>query len=289
MLLGRSLTFAFGALCVVALASAQSPEKTSEAPRNEAATTKTSEAPPVKAAATETGSAKTTEAPRVEGAAAKTIEAPPAGADNKANSKAIEATRADSPETKPSAPTGAYKDAKGVRHDPAGKKGISSFWEAIRRGDEAALANDYPTAEAAYQLAIGIEPKNPVVHLRRGQALVRAGKLALAEAAYQQALLTADKDPTLHATALFVLADLKERQGLRDEAIAAWAFYADDLRKQASAKGYPETPIERDKRLKKYKEVAAESQPVRERIELRVKEVDESNKRKAAKNPNANR
>lgn len=184
---------------------------------------------------------------------------------------------------------GVYKDARGVRHDPKGKKGISPFWDAIRRGDEAAMAGDFIKAEASYNAAAEIAPRHPIAPLRLGQVLIRAGKLTQAETAYQQALELTEKDVTLHAAALFVLADLKERQGRRDEAILAWKAYAEYLRKEPSARGYLETPTEREQRISRYKEVAADSKNVRERIELRVKEVDAANQRKAAQNPNANR
>jgi tetratricopeptide (TPR) repeat protein len=181
---------------------------------------------------------------------------------------------------------GVTKDASGVRRDPKGKKGISPYWEAIRRGDEAALARDFAKAEEAYQAAIGTDPKNPVGHFRRGQILVRSGKLADAEVVYQDAMRLADKDTTIHAAALFVLADLKERQGQRDAAITAWKAYADYLKAEATAKGYPETAIERDKRMKKYNELVVDGKAIKERIQLRLKEVDEAKKRQAAKNPN---
>ncbi len=186
----------------------------------------------------------------------------------------------------PKATEVAKKDASGVRRDPKGKKGISPYWEAIRRGDEAAMARDFSKAEEAYQAAIGLEPKNPLGHFRKGQILVRAGKLTDAETIYQDAMRLADKDTTIHAAALFVLADLKERQGQRDAAITAWKAYADYLKAEATAKGYPETATERDKRLKKYNELVVEAKAVKERIQLRLKELDEAKKRQAAKNPN---
>ena len=180
----------------------------------------------------------------------------------------------------------AKKDEPGVRRDPKGKKGINPYWEAIRRGDEAAMARDFSKAEEAYQAAISLEPKNPLGHFRKGQILVRAGKLTDAEILYQDAMRLADKDTTIHAAALFVLADLKERQGQRDAAITAWKAYAGYLKAEATAKGYPETATERDKRLKKYNELVVEGKAVKERIQLRLKEVDEAKKRQAAKNPN---
>jgi tetratricopeptide (TPR) repeat protein len=209
--------------------------------------------------------------------------------DAKANSETgaqLAAKNADAQSEQSKAPRAGSKDASGVRRDPNGKKGISPFWEAIRRGDEAALARDFPKAQEAYQTAIGLDPKNPLGHFRKGQILVRAQKLGDAEIAYQDALRLAGKDTKIHAAALFVVADLKERQAERDAAIAAWKAYADYLKAESGAAGYPETPAERDKRLKKYKELVVEGKAVRERIQLRLKEVDEAAKRKAAKNPN---
>jgi tetratricopeptide (TPR) repeat protein len=204
----------------------------------------------------------------------------------------VDAKASGSPEAKPEstkATDTVTKDAAGVRRDPKGKKGISPFWEAVRRGDEAALARDYAKAEAAYQEALGIEPKNALAHFRKGQILVRAGKLTDAETVYQDAMRLAGSDKTLHAAALFVLADLKERQGQRDAAITAWKAYADFLKSEATAKGYPETAVERDKRLKTYNQLVVDSKAVRERIDLRVKELEAAAKRQAAKNPNLNK
>ncbi|MGE5786578.1 MAG: tetratricopeptide repeat protein, partial [Myxococcales bacterium] len=181
------------------------------------------------------------------------------------------------------------KDQDGVRRDPAGRRGISPFWDAIRRGDEAVLVRDLARAEVAYQAAIVIESENPIAYLRLGQISVRGSKLDRAEVAYRDALRLSSRDSTLRATALFVLADLRERQGQRDEAIAAWQSYEEYLKKDPNAKGYPETPIERASRLRKYSALAAESKAVRERINLRIKEADEASRRKTTNNPNANR
>ncbi|HMA94480.1 MAG TPA: hypothetical protein VKP30_17430, partial [Polyangiaceae bacterium] len=68
-----------------------------------------------------------------------------------------------------------------------------------------------------------------------------------------------------------------------------WQAYEEYLKKDPNAKGYPETPIERASRLRKYSALAAESKAVRERINLRIKEADEASRRKTTNNPNANR
>lgn len=170
------------------------------------------------------------------------------------------------------------------RRDPKGKKGIGPFMEAMHRGDDAAVARDYPKAKEAYQAALAIQAKQPMAHYRIGQVEALAGKLSDAETAYNDALRFADDDPTLHATLLFALADLKERQGQRDAAIKAWQAYADYLTHEPRAKGYPASATERKQRLIRYSEMVVESKAVKDRIELRLKELDESAKRNAAKN-----
>lgn len=188
-----------------------------------------------------------------------------------------------SAETKPIAETKpavaeATKDQ--VRQDPKGKKGMSPFAEAMRRGDEFAVARDYEQAKKAYQEAVTHEPKRAIAHYRIGQVDVMAGKLSDAETAYTDALRYADGEPTLHAHLLFVLADLKERLLQRDAALKAWQAYAEFLKNEPKAKGFPATAEERQKRLLRYNELVVESKGVKERAELRMKELEENAKRK---------
>lgn len=182
--------------------------------------------------------------------------------------------------------TAVGSERSGARRDPAGKKGINPYWEAIRRGDEAALAREFGKAEEAYQVAIGLDPKNPLGHFRKGQILVRSGKLGDADTAYRDAMRLSGSDTTARGAALFALADLEERKADRVAALSAWKAYADHLKADSKAKGYPETPLEREKRLRRYNELVGEMKAVRDRIQLRIKELEEANKRKAAKNPN---
>jgi tetratricopeptide (TPR) repeat protein len=185
-------------------------------------------------------------------------------------------------ETKPTLTAPEAANTKdGVRRDPKGKQGLSPFWEAVRRGDAAALARDYVKAKQAYQEAITFEPKRAIAHYRIGQVEVLAGKLSDAETAYNDALRFVDSEPTLHAHLLFVLADLKERQEQRDAALKAWQAYADYLKSESRAKGYPATAEERQKRILRYNELVVECKGVKERVELRIKELDENAKRKA--------
>jgi tetratricopeptide (TPR) repeat protein len=182
-----------------------------------------------------------------------------------------------STETKPSTETA----KNSVRRDPKGKQGVSPFAEAMRRGDDFALARDYEKAKKAYQEAISLEPKRAIAHYRIGQVDVMAGNLSDAETAYTDALRYADSEPSLHAHLLFVLADLKERQLQRDAALKAWQAYAEFLKNEPKAKGFPATAEERQKRLLRYNELVVESKGVKERVELRLKELEENAKRKS--------
>jgi tetratricopeptide (TPR) repeat protein len=180
--------------------------------------------------------------------------------------------------------TGVKKDSAkkdGVRRDPKGKQGVSPWVEAMRRGDDAAAARDYGKAKTAYQEALTMVPKTAMAHFRIGQVEAMAGQLSDAETAYTDALRYADNDPTLHAQLLFVLADLKERQLQRDAALKAWQAYADFLKSEPKAKGYLATAEERQKRLLRYNELVVESKGVKDRVNLRLKEIEENVKNKA--------
>src|SRR4051812_42230602 len=58
----------------------------------------------------------------------------------------------------PSPAKPAASSADAPRRDPKGIKGISPFWEAIKKGDDAVAARDTEGAKAAYQDAIKLEP-----------------------------------------------------------------------------------------------------------------------------------
>jgi tetratricopeptide (TPR) repeat protein len=179
---------------------------------------------------------------------------------------------------------GVKKDAESkdyVRRDPKGIKGVRPLVELMRRGDDAAVARDYEKAKTTYQEALTMVPKTAILYFRIGQVETMAGKLSEAETAYTDALRYADNDPTLYAQLLFVLADLKERQLQRDAALKAWQAYADFLKSEPKAKGYLATAEERQKRLLRYNELVVESKGVKDRVTLRLKEIEENVKNKA--------
>src|SRR5262245_30782819 len=86
-----------------------------------------------------------------------------------------------------------------LHRDPKGQKGLSPFWEAVKKGDDAAASKDLEGARAAYRSAIDAEPNNPVGHYRLGEAHVLKGDLKDAEASYQNALRLAADKPEIRA------------------------------------------------------------------------------------------
>jgi tetratricopeptide (TPR) repeat protein len=166
-----------------------------------------------------------------------------------------------------------------VRRDPNGIKGISPYWEAIKAGDNAYVAQDYPGAAAAFRQAIELMPQNALGHYRLGQALLASGDATAAEQAYSAALRYAS-DPTMKAKVAFVLADLRERQRDLAGATQAWTDYA-TLAAAKDARAYPATAEARRTAIAKWQETAAAYAKVKERIAARESEADKSLQRSA--------
>lgn len=166
--------------------------------------------------------------------------------------------------------------ADNVKRDPRGIQGISPFWEAIVKGDNAYVARDFDVAIAAYKKAIEAKPRDGLGHLRLGAAELAKGHVEDAEKAFQQAVRFAAEDPKLRAKAEFCLADLQERKKAYDEAAARWRQYGDFVKAKPEAKGFEATAAERAKRIDEWKQLSADSAEVKLRIEKRVKEADES-------------
>jgi tetratricopeptide (TPR) repeat protein len=186
----------------------------------------------------------------------------------------------------PSSPKGVHYTvgADGVRRDPKGTQGISPFWEAVIKGDRAYIARDYPAAVAAYEEAIKAEPKNPMGHYRIGSAYLAKEMPKDAEDAWTAAVRFADQAPVVKAKALFVLADLAERQKNWNTATERWTAY-ENFVKDPKAKGYPATAVERKKRIAAWIELEKKSAEVKERIERRLKEAEEKAKESAKNSP----
>ena len=169
-----------------------------------------------------------------------------------------------------------------VRRDPTGKTGISPFWEAVKQGDTAFVAQDYEGAIAAYTSALGQEPNNPLGHLRIGEAHRAKGDFARAQEAFDAALRLVGTDARLRAKTLFLLADLRERQQQLAEAKAGWSTYAATLKQQPTPGGYPKSATERETRIDAWLEIQQQYAAVKERIATRLAEA-EAMQRKGAK------
>jgi tetratricopeptide (TPR) repeat protein len=150
------------------------------------------------------------------------------------------------------------------------------FWDAVVQGDSAYAARDFETAIKAYREAIAKEPNNPVGHYRLGETQLAKGDFVEAEASWQAGLRHATQDAPMRAKLLFRLADLRERARKHDEAVVAWKEYAAHAQAKPDAKAFPATAVEREKRLNEWKQLSADSLAVKERIEKRLKETEES-------------
>jgi tetratricopeptide (TPR) repeat protein len=169
---------------------------------------------------------------------------------------------------KASAPQG------GPRKDPKGIKGISPFWESIKKGDDAVAARDLEGARAAYQEAIRSEPQNAMGHYRLGEVELLKGSFPDAEAAWQAALRFVGQNASLKAKILFVLADVKERQRSWEEETNGWNAYESHAKAAPTAKTYPQTPPDRKKRITDWKQLEVDYGAVKERIKARLVEAN---------------
>ena len=188
-------------------------------------------------------------------------------------------------EEKAAAPEAAAKTgADGVKRDPKGIKGITSFLELIAKGDRAYVARDFEGAIAAYREAIQKEPQNALGHYRIGAAQLAKGDQKEAEAAWVAGMRFVGKDGTLKGKLIFVLADLRERQKNNDEAIGRWKEYSKSSEDEKEAITYPATATERVARNDAWKKNVTDSAEVKVRIDKRLKEADAA-ARKSASDP----
>lgn len=172
--------------------------------------------------------------------------------------------------------------ADGVRRDPNGIKGITPHQELINKGDRAYVARDFDGAISAFREAVQLQPQNALGHYRLGAAQLAKGDQKEAEAAFVNGLRFVGKDASLRGKLLFALADLRERQRNSDEAIGRWKEYAKNAEEAREAVTYPATATERLARNEAWKQNAADSAAVKERIAKRLKEADEAARKSAA-------
>jgi tetratricopeptide (TPR) repeat protein len=170
----------------------------------------------------------------------------------------------------------------GPRRDPEGMRGISPYMEAIKKGEDAYVARDFQGAVAAFQEAIKIDVQKMLGYYRIGEAQLALNNIPEAEAQWQSALTKSGPDD-LKAKVLFVLADLRERQGKWQEAKEAWTAYAAFLQSNPKALGYPATTVERhkmiDRRVKDEKDYGEVRERIKRREAEKIKEAEENAKK----------
>jgi tetratricopeptide (TPR) repeat protein len=175
----------------------------------------------------------------------------------------------------------AAKDDAGPRKDPQGVKGISPFWEQIKKGDDLYVARDFDGAIAAYKEAITKEPQNALGHYRIGEAHLAKNDTQEAETSWVAALRFVGTDHPLKAKILFVLADLRERQKSFDDATDRWNAYAQFAQQQPAAKAFPKTADDRKGKIASWTKLVSDYAAVKKRIEARLKEADAKAKKDA--------
>lgn len=171
--------------------------------------------------------------------------------------------------------------AGGPRKDPQGVKGISPFWEAIKKGDDLYLARDFDGAIGAYKDAITKEPQNALGHYRIGEAHLAKNDTQEAETSWVAALRFVGNDHPLKAKLLFVLADLRERQKSYDDATDRWNAYAQFAQQQPAAKAFPKTAEDRKGKIATWTKMVSDYAAVKKRIETRLNEADAKAKKDA--------
>jgi tetratricopeptide (TPR) repeat protein len=180
----------------------------------------------------------------------------------------------------PAAPAPAAPPAPQAPGAPAGNARKNyprgPFGDALSKGDAAYIARDFDGAIKAYREALAKESQNALGHYRLGEAQLAKGDMNEAEQSWQSGLRFVGKDEKLRAKLLFVLADLRERQKNYDEATARWKEYEKHAQSQPTAKAFPATATERQKRIADWKQISTDSAAVKERIEKRLKETEES-------------
>jgi tetratricopeptide (TPR) repeat protein len=177
------------------------------------------------------------------------------------------------PASTPPADTSTAKPAGSggaVKFDPKGK---SPYAVKVMKGHAAYVARDFQGAIAAYKDAIKDDATDPTAHYFLGEAQLAAGNIAEADASFTASLRVVGAKDDMHAKLLFVVADLRERQGKWPDAKKAWEEYAQFLSAHPNAKGYAATATERSRVIDTRVDLETKYAPVKQRIEQRLKET----------------
>jgi tetratricopeptide (TPR) repeat protein len=163
--------------------------------------------------------------------------------------------------------------AQAAAAQPKAKTFKSPYSAKVQKANAAYVSRDFPGAIAAYREAIQETPNDPVAFYLLGEAQLGGGNIAEAEASWQAGLGKAASRDDIRAKLMFVLADLRERQGKWVEAKTAWDDYARFVGSHAVPKGYPATAAERGKAIDTRADLETKYAAVKERIAQREKEA----------------
>jgi tetratricopeptide (TPR) repeat protein len=155
---------------------------------------------------------------------------------------------------------------------PLGKS-KPAYSPKVMKGHAAYVARDFQGAIAAYKDAIKDDASDPFAHYFLGEAQLAAGNVAEADASFAQGLRVVGAKDDLHAKLLFVVADLRERQGKWPDAKRAWEEYAQFLSSHPNARGYAATATERNKVIDNHVDLETKYAAVKQRIDQRLKET----------------
>ncbi len=156
---------------------------------------------------------------------------------------------------------------KGAPKDSSSGKTQGDYDDAINQGCVKYVGKDIPGAIELFRKATQIQPRNPLGYYLLGEAQLGAGSLPDAEAAWLQGDQVSESGPpAIKAKLLFVLADLRERQGRWDDAKVAWKRYADFANLHSDAGAFPDSASARLRDIEKMQQQYKDYAVVRKRI-----------------------
>jgi tetratricopeptide (TPR) repeat protein len=170
--------------------------------------------------------------------------------------------------------------AGSVKLDPKGKTGMSPHTVKILEGHAAYLARDLNGAIAAYKEAISADAAEPSAYYFLGQAELAAGHAAEADASFQKGLKSrgakdkkAAADDEWQTKLLFVVADLREREGRFADAKKAWEECRQFATAHAPTTAAATTASERIRAIDNHLDLETKYAAVKQRIEQRLRET----------------
>ncbi len=143
----------------------------------------------------------------------------------------------------------------------------------IGKARDAFAIRDLPKAIASYETAATKAPTLPLPQYLLGETYLAAGRPEDAEKAWRTALRLTEKQDSMRAKVLFVLADLRERQGRLDEALDGWNEYATFVEGHPNVQGRGPTAKERRRVLEIRKDMVAKYSKVKDRIRQRLEDA----------------